>query len=211
MYDSGDVVHALGHGRTVAFRAVVHVKQPGQRQYVSAGDSDRRKFGQLLVLGVRRYGGPERVECRADGVHPRPFPGVGLDPPGPGHVFAVPGRGRGGRRTGHRGCFRDCTGERRRCRRYGVSSGAHGIRGDRVHRCSDGVDRSRRSMAFGQVQGLWFRRRRRQRALFAAALLCQRQYSVYIAYVVEQPEAHVRRRFVATAPRPERRTGFHVD
>lgn len=134
MYDSGHVVHALGHGRAVLLRAVVHVEESGQRQYVSTGDPDRRQFGQLLVSGVRRYGGPERVECRADGVHPRPFPSVGLDPPGPGHVFAVPGgrgsRGRsggGGRDGGRSGggrCARgrsglgDCTAAER-CDRRG--------------------------------------------------------------------------------------------
>jgi len=101
VYDPGNVVHALGHGRTVLLRAVVHVQQSGQRQYVCAGDPDRRQFGQLLISGVRRYGGPERVKCRADGVHPRPFPSVGLDPSGPGHVFAVPGgRSRCGRSGG---------------------------------------------------------------------------------------------------------------
>jgi len=49
VYDSRDVVHALGHGRTVLFSTVVHVQQSGQRQYVSAGYADRRQFGQLLV------------------------------------------------------------------------------------------------------------------------------------------------------------------
>jgi len=66
-------------------------------------------------------------------VHPRPFPGVRLNPPGPGHVFAVPGRGRGGQRSGGR--FRDCTWERRRRRRRrrcGVFGGALGVSGGRV-------------------------------------------------------------------------------
>jgi len=211
VYDSRDVVHALGHGRAVLLGTVVHVQQSGQRQYVSAGDPDRRQFGQLLVPGVRRYGGPERVERRADGVHARPFAGVRLDPPGPRHVFAVPGRGRGGRRSGGR--FRDRAWERRRRRRrLRRRCGVFG--GGRVQRRGGVVGWSRRgpmACSFCKVQGLRFRRRRRQRGLFAAALLRQRQYPVHITYVVEQPEAHVRRRLVAAAPRPERRTGMHVD
>jgi len=195
-------------------RAVVHVQQSGQRQYVSTGDPDRRQFGQLLISRVRRYGGSERVERRADGVHPRPLSGVGLDPPGPGHVFAVPGRGRGGRCAGGRGGLRDRTArERRRRRRCRVSAGGIiGVYGGRVHGRVGGVHWSRPcAMArFGQIQGLRFRRGR-QRGLFAAALLRQRQYPVHVAYVVEQPEAHFRRRLLVAAPRPERGTGVYVD
>lgn len=105
VYDPGHLVHALGHGRPVLFRAVVHVQQPGQREYVRTRYAYGRQLGQLLVFRVRRDGGPERVESRADRVHPGPLAGVGLDPPGPGHVLAVPGghgSGGGGRHGARR-------------------------------------------------------------------------------------------------------------
>lgn len=42
VYDAGHIVHTLSHGWSVLFRAVVHVQQSGQGQYVSAGDPYRR-------------------------------------------------------------------------------------------------------------------------------------------------------------------------
>lgn len=216
VYDPGDVVHALGHGRPVLLRAVVHVQQPGQREYVRARYANRRQFRELLVPRVRRDGGAERVESRADRVYPRPFAGVGLDPPGPGHVLAVPG-GRGGGRgarvvpgSGTSGGTGDGngggTGGRAaalvRNRRTAAQLGGLSVgRGRQVHRPS-----GRRCVRspLGQVQRLRFGRRRR----FPAPLR-QRQYPVHVPYVVEQPQTYVRRRLVA-APRPERRAGRHV-
>lgn len=225
VYDPGDVVHALGHGRPVLLRAVVHVQQPGQREYVRARYAYRRQLGQLLVPRVRRDGCAERVESRADRVHPGPLARVGLDPSGPGHVLAVPG-GRGARRGAPvvlgGGGGGGCGGGGARRGAGGGRCAAALVRGSRAaaaqlggsflvghgHRVRWRSGPCRDRSALGQVQWLRFGRWRRRRRRLSAPLR-QRQYPVHVPYVVEQPQAHVRRRLVA-APRPERWTRSHV-
>lgn len=70
VYDAGDIVHALLHGRSILFGAVVHVQQSGHGQNVCARYPYRGQFGQFLIPRVRRYGGSERFESRADRMHP---------------------------------------------------------------------------------------------------------------------------------------------
>lgn len=125
-------------------------------------------------------------------MHTRTFPGVGLDPPGPRHVFPVPSR------AGRSGGDVDA---RAREFLFFHRWRWRGIVWSHLH-------------PFGQVQWLRFLRWRRwwrRRALFTTAPLRQRQYPVHVAYVPEHSEAHLLRRLViaAATPRSERLTCIH--
>lgn len=139
VYDAGNVVHALVHGRSVLFGAVVHIQQPRHGQYVRARYPYRGQFGQLLIPRVRRYDRSERVESSANSVHARPFSGVGLYPPGSGHVFAVPS-GRSGGAGGDRGGLQRAV-RRTLCRRGAGLVGWSGFVGNGtvLHSVSDTV------------------------------------------------------------------------
>lgn len=56
---------------------------------VGGGDAQDRQFGETLPLRERRDRAAEVLEGRADGVHPRPLPGVGLLPPLVAHALVV--------------------------------------------------------------------------------------------------------------------------
>lgn len=92
---AGAALHTLGEAEVAVVGAVVQVSQPCQGQDVVTGDPQDGQFGQLLPIGVAWHLLPERLEGCADGVHPRPLPGVGQEPPGLLQGFDL--RGGGGR------------------------------------------------------------------------------------------------------------------
>lgn len=86
-------LHTLGEAEVAVVGTVVEVSQPRQGQDVVTGDPQDGQFGQLLPIRVARHLLPERLEGCADGVHPRPLPGVSQEPPGLLQGFDLGGGG----------------------------------------------------------------------------------------------------------------------
>lgn len=85
----GHEIDAGSQRGTVGWLALGSIDDLPEGHNVTARDPQHGQLRQFLIVRIRGYGASQRIECRAYGVHSRPFPGVRFYPPLASHVLVV--------------------------------------------------------------------------------------------------------------------------